>query len=61
MATTLNGNDTNRLVEVLVGSTALLNDTNGGSALPLSFTALFSDGHRVRRCRGERRRANSDR
>lgn len=43
MATLLNGNDTNRLVEVLAGSTALLNDTSGGSALPLSLNALLGD------------------
>lgn len=43
MATLLNGTDTNRLVEVLAGSTALLNDTNGGSALPLSLNALLGD------------------
>jgi hypothetical protein len=43
MATLLNGNDTNRLVEVLAGSTALLNDTHGASALPLSLSSLLSD------------------
>jgi hypothetical protein len=43
MATLLNGTDTNRLVEVLAGSTALLNDTNGSSALPLSLNALLGD------------------
>ncbi len=43
MATLLNGTNTNRLVEVLAGSTALLNDTNGGSALPLSLNALLGD------------------
>lgn len=43
MATLLNGNDTNRLVEVLAGSTALLNDTGGDSALPLSLNALLGD------------------
>ncbi len=43
MATLLNGNDTNRLVEVLAGSTALLNDTDGSSALPLSLNALLGD------------------
>jgi hypothetical protein len=30
-------------VEVLAGSTALLNDTSGGSALPLSLNALLGD------------------
>lgn len=43
MATLLNGTDTNRLVEVLAGSTALLNDTNGDNALPLSLNALLGD------------------
>ncbi len=43
MATLLNGNDTNRLVEVLAGSTALLNDTHGASALPLSLNALLGE------------------
>lgn len=43
MATLLNGNDTNRLVEVLAGSTALLHDTSGDSALPLSLNALLGD------------------
>jgi hypothetical protein len=43
MATLLNGNDTNRLVEVLAGSTALLNDTDGSSALPLSLNSLLGD------------------
>lgn len=43
MATLLNGTDSNRLVEVLAGSTALLNNTNGDSALPLSLNALLGD------------------
>lgn len=43
MTTLLNGNDTNRLVEVLAGSTSLLNDTHGASALPLSLNALLGD------------------
>lgn len=43
MATLLNGNDTNRLVEVLAGSTALLNDTQGAGPLPLSLNALLAD------------------
>lgn len=43
MATLLNGNDTNRLVEVLAGSTALLNDTDGSSALPLSLNSLLGN------------------
>ncbi len=43
MATLLNGNDTNRLVEVLAGSTALLNDNSGDGTLPLSLNALLGD------------------
>lgn len=43
MATLLSGNDTNRLVEVLAGSTALLSDTGGSQASPLALNALLAD------------------
>lgn len=43
MATLLNGTDTNRLVEVLAGSTALLSDPTGSNALPLSLNSLLGD------------------
>jgi hypothetical protein len=43
MTTLLNGNDTNRLVEVLAGSTALLSGTAADAASQLALSAQLSD------------------
>jgi hypothetical protein len=43
MATILSGNDTNRLAEVLAGSTALLSNPTGADSGPLALSSLLGD------------------